>query len=131
MNREALTAAVAPDEPVPEVLPHGSGQVSQGRLAGGEGFTSRHVHRLDLLHGHGIVSHVHRAAAAILIVLSLPDKFGLHLREDRESVWFQLFVIVLALPISCRRIADILPINHRHGRGERDLSSQAIRPPPN
>jgi len=38
-------------------------------------------HGLDLLHGHGCPSHVHVAAAAILILLALPDEFGLHLRE--------------------------------------------------
>ena len=40
-------------------------------------------------------------------------------------------LIAPALPISCRRIADILPIIHRIVRGERYLSPQASRLSPN
>ena len=36
-QRRAMTAVVAPDEPVAKVLPHGGGQLPQGGLAGRQG----------------------------------------------------------------------------------------------
>ena len=43
MSGEALTAVVAPDEPVSEVLPHGCCQLAKSGLAGGEGLASQSV----------------------------------------------------------------------------------------
>ena len=34
-----------------------------------------------LLHGHCCPGHVHAAAAAVLVVLAIPDQLGPHLRE--------------------------------------------------
>ena len=85
-KRSHYQLVVAPDEPVPEVLPHGCGQLPQGRLAGCQGLASRHVNCLDLLHRHGCASHVHLSALPVLIVLALPDEFSLHQRERVRSV---------------------------------------------
>ena len=65
---------------------HGGPQFAKSRLTGCQSLASRHVHCLDLLHGHGSSGHIHAAAAAVLVVLAVPDQFSPHLRERMRVI---------------------------------------------
>jgi hypothetical protein len=96
---EGLIAVVPPDEPFPEVIPHGCLQLSQSRLAVGQGLApGAAVHRLDLLHV---------AVRSGLRPTLRRRPYSSYLPSQTNSV-----LITQALPISCRHIANILPINY-------------------